>query len=338
MTGSETSKERVKKVFSGVKPSSVPFMPWVCIHAARVEQLPLQKMLSDPSLLARALQSAHKLYGYDMGINIFDPAIEAEACGCAVQWADDRELPVVKDHPPIDQMSENAISNLRNGGRLTVVLEATKRLKINLGRAVAIAGVLTGPFAVASHLTGHGIIDDLETRPERARNIIELAGKVCLEVCKSYGDLELDLIGLADSVLPQLPIRYLPLALSVLKPLLNVIRFYDSVPILLAHGCTKDSLDLLVKIEVDGMVVDGTIESDLREKIPHCVVGKAIPLPLLQGPKERLIAHIQDCLKGDGRGLFISTEWQVPYDTPPENMHAIMRTIRESELGRDGRA
>jgi uroporphyrinogen decarboxylase len=235
-------------------------------------------------------------------------------------------------------MSENAISNLRNGGRLPVVLEATKRLKINLGRAVAIAGVLTGPFAVASHLTGHGIIDDLETRPERARNIIELAGKVCLEVCKSYGDLELDLIGLADSVLPQLPIRYLPLALSVLKPLLNVIRFYDSVPILLAHGCTKDSLDLLVKIEVDGMVVDGTIESDLREKIPHCVVGKAIPLPLLQGPKERLIAHIQDCLKGDGRGLFISTEWQVPYDTPPENMHAIMRTIRESELGRDGRA
>jgi len=328
MTWSETSKERIKKVFSGAKPSSVPFMPWVCIHAARVEQLPLQRMLSDPSLLARALQSAHKLYGYDMGINIFDPTIEAEACGCAVQWTDDRKLPVLKDHSPIDQMSEDAISNLRNRGRLPVVLEATKRLKINLGRTVSIAGVVTGPFTVASHLTGHRIIDDLESDPERAKNIIELAGKVCLEVCKSYCDLDLDLIGLADSVLPHLPIRYLSLALSVFKPLVNVIRFYDSVPILLARGCTKDSLELLTTMEVDGMVVDGAIESDLREKNPHCVVGKAISLPLLQGPKEKLIAHIQGCLKGDWRGLFISTEWQVPYDTSPENIHAVMKSIR----------
>jgi len=328
MTGSETSKERVKKVFSGVKPSFVPFMPWVCIHAARVEQLPLQKMLSDSSLLARSLQSAQKLYDYDMGINIFDPTIEAEACGCAVQWADDRELPVFKNHLPIDQISEGVILSLRNRGRLPVVLEATKRLKISLGRTVAIAGVVSGPFAVASHLIGHPILGDLETNPEGTKNIIELAGKVCLEVCKSYCDLDLDLMGLADSVLPQLPVRYLPLALSVLRPLVNVIRFYDSVPILLAHGCTKDSLELLTKMEVDGMVVDGGIELELREKLPQGVVGKAIPLPLLQGPKEKLIAHIQDCLKGDWRGLFISTDWQVPYDTPPENMHAIMRTIR----------
>ncbi len=328
MVGSETSKERVKKVFSGVKPAFVPFMPWVCIHAARVEQLPLQKMLSDPSLLTRALQSAHKLYGYDMGINIFDPTIEAEACGCPVQWANDRELPVLKDHPLIDQISEDAILSLRSRGRLPGVLEATKRLKINLGRTVAIAGVVSGPFVVASHLIGHCILDDLETNPERTKNIIELAGKVCLEVCKSYCDLDLDLMGLADSVLPKLPIRYLPLALSVLMPLVNVIRFYDSVPILLAHGCTKDSLQLLTKMEVDGMVVDGGIESDLREKLPHGVVGRAIPSALLKGPREKLIAHIQNCLKGDWRGLFICTEWQVPYDTPPENIHTIMRAIR----------
>ncbi len=328
MTESETSRERVRKVFSGGKQSSVPFMPWVCIHAARVEQLPVQRMLSDPSQLARALQSAHKLYGYDMGINIFDHTIEAEACGCAVKWTDNKELPALEDHPPIDQMSEDAISSLRNKGRLPAVIEATKRLKINLGRTVAIAGLVTGPFAVASHLTGHSIIDDLETNPERAKNIVELAGKVCIEVCKSYCDLELDLLGLADSILPQLPIRYLPLALSVLKPLVNVIRFYDSVPIFLAHGCTKDSLELLTNIEVNAMVVDGGIESDLREKIPHCVVGRAIPSPLLKGPKEKLIAHIQDCLRGDWRGLFISTEWQVPYDTPPENLHAILKAIR----------
>jgi uroporphyrinogen decarboxylase len=328
MTGSETSKVMVRKVFAGGKLAWIPFMPWVCIHAARLEQLPVQKMLSDPSLLARALQNAHKLYGYDMGVNIFDPTIEAEACGCAVKWTSDRELPVIENHPPIDQMGDDAISNLRNKGRLPVVLEATKRLKINLGRAIAIAGVVTGPFTLASHLKGGNIIDGLDRHPEQAKKIVELAGKVCLEVCKSYGELELDLIVLADSVMPQLPIRNLPLVLSVLKPLVNVIRFYNSVPLLLANGCTQDSLELLTKTDVDGMVVDGGIESDIRQKIPHCVVGRTIPSSVLKGPKDELIRYIKDCLKKDARGLFISTEWQVPYDTPPENMREIIKSIR----------
>ena len=285
-------------------------------------------MLSDPSLLSRALQNAHKLYGYDMGVNIFDPTIEAEACGCVVKWTSDKELPVVEDHPPIDQMGEDTISNLRNKGRLPIVLEATKRLKINLGRTIAIAGVVTGPFTLASHLKGDNIIDDLDCHPEQAKKIVELAGKVCLEVCKSYGELELDLIVLADSVMPQLPIRNLPLVLSVLKPLVNVIRFYNGVPLLLAHGCTQDSLELLTKTDVDGMVVDGSIESEIRQKIPHCVVGRAILSSVLRGPKDEIIGYIKDFLREDSRGLFISTEWQVPYDTPPENMREIIKSIK----------
>jgi len=86
-------------------------------------------------------------------------------------------------------------------------------------------------------------------------------------------------------------------------------------------------------MEVDGMVVDGGMESNLKEKIPHGVVGKAIPSSLLNGPRENLIAYVRDCLREDCRGLFISTEWQVPYDTPPENMHAIMKAIRGGSGG-----
>ena len=328
MASSDIPKEIVGKVFSGGKQTQIPFIPWVCIHAARLEQVPVQKMLSDPALLARAIQNAQKLYNYDMVINIFDPTIEAEACGCPIKWINDKELPILEDHQPIDHMSEIAISNIKNKGRLPVVLEATKRLKINLGRTITIAGVVTGPFTVASHLKGHNIIDDLESDPEPAKNIVELAGRVCLEVCKSYCELELDLIVLADSVMPQLPVRYIPLALSVIKPIVNVIRFYNSVPLLLANGCTKDSLELITNMEVDGMIVDSIVEADVREKLTRCVVGRTISSSVLKGPKDQLLGHIEDCLRGDWRGLFISTEWQVPYDTPPENLHEIIKSIR----------
>jgi uroporphyrinogen decarboxylase len=305
----------------------VPFMPWVCTHAARLEQLSLQRMLSDPSLLARAIQGAHKLYGYDLVSSIFDPAIEAEACGCPIRWTGEKELPRLEDHPPIDQMSEAAIASIRTRGRLPVVLEATQRLKINLGRTVAIAGVVTGPWTLANHLNGSDILQDLESHPERAKDIVDLAGKVCLEVCKAYAEIELDLIVLADSVLPRVPLSYSPLTLSVLNPLLNVIRFYDSVPLLLTRGCSRESLDLLAEIEVDGVVVDGNMEPELRQKMPHCAVGRAIPGSALKGPEENLIVYLKGCLT-DAQGQFISTEWQVPYDTPPENIHRIMKSIR----------
>ena len=328
MAGSVSSREMVRKVFFGNMLDWVPFMPWVCIHAARLEQLSVPKMLNDPLLLARALENAQKLYGYDMVVNIFDSTIEAEACGCPIKWTSDKELPSVEGHHPIDNLSEGDISNIKNKGRLPAVIEATKRLKITLGRTVAIASVVTGPFTLASHLKGHNVIDDLDNDPEPAKNIVELAGKVCLEVCKSYCELELDLIVLAESVMPRLPTRYLPFALSVLKPVVNVIRFYNSLPLLLANGCNKESLKLLTNMEVDGMVVDSNIEADVRQQQVRCVVGRTIPSSVLEGAKERLLAHIENHLKGDRRGVFISTEWQVPYDTPPENIHEIIRAIK----------
>jgi uroporphyrinogen decarboxylase len=328
MIGSASSREMVKRVFLGDKLAWIPFMPWVCIHAARLEQLPAPKMLSDPVLLARALHNAQKLYGYDMVVNIFDSTIEAEACGCPINWTGDRELPSVESHRPIDNLSEADISNIKHGGRLPAVLEATRRLKMTLGRTVAIAGVVTGPFTLASHLKGHNVIADLDSDSESAKNAVELAGKVCLEVCKSYCELELDLIVLAESLMPKLPVRYLSLALSVLRPIVNVIRFYNSLSLLLASGCTEDSLELLTNMEVDGMVVDTNIEAEVRQKLARCVVGRTIPSSVLEGPKEQLLAYIENCLTGDRRGLFISTEWQVPYDTPPENMHEIVKSIR----------
>lgn len=328
MASAETSRDIVRKLFSGGKPSRAPFLPWVCIHAARLEQVAVPKMLGDASLLARALYNAHKLYGYDMVINTFDPSIEAEACGCPVKWTSDRELPVLDEHPSIDHLSEDHIGAIPTKGRLPVVLEATRRLKATLGRTAAVAGVVTGPFTVASHLRGRDLIDDLESDPEPARTALELARRVCLEVCKSYGELELDVIVLADSTMPRLPVRYLPLAMSVLGPLINAIRFYNSVPLLLAHGCTRNAVELLCKMEIDGMVADGDVELELRQMMFSSVVGHSIPSSVLTGSKEALAAHVGGSLNDDGKSPFISTEWQVPYETPPENVLEVMKLAR----------
>jgi uroporphyrinogen decarboxylase len=328
MAGLESSKVRVRKVFSGGRQAPPPFIPWLCSHAARVERLPLRKMLSDGPLLARALQNAQKLYGYDAVVNIFDPTIEAEACGCPVIWKDDGELPLVEEHPPIEHLGEDFIARIRERGRLPAVLEATRRLKINLSRTVAIAGVVTGPFTLAGHLSGQDIVDQLRTDSEKAKSVLDLAGKVCLEVCKSYCEIGLDLAVLAESVLPRLPVQHLSLAHSVMKPVVNVMRFYDVIPLLLARGCGKESVEVLKEMDVDGMVVDGGIESDVRQEVGPCVVGTSLPASALKGPKDLLVSQMRDLL-GDEKVSFMATEWEVPYDVPPENMREISILTRE---------
>lgn len=328
MVASVTSREVVKKVFYSGKAAWVPFIPWLCIHAAKLQQLPVPKMLTDPALLARALENAQKLYGYDVVINIFDPTLEAEACGCSIRWINEHGLPSVEGHILVEDMTEADILSVRKRGRLPVVLEATHRLKVTLGRTVAVAGVVTGPFTLAAYLKGHNVIDDLDDNPEAAKKAVELAGKVCLEVCKAYCEFELDLVVVAEPLLSRLPQRHLALALSVLGPVRNVAQFYNAVPVLLVSECSKDSLKLLSNIEVEALVVNANLEAGLRGLTNCRAIGRAIPASILCGARGELREYVGTHLKGDRRGLFLSTEGQVPYETPPENIYEIMRLIK----------
>ena len=37
----------------------------------------------------------------------------------------------------------------------------------------------------------------------------------------------------------------------------------------------------------------------------------------------------EDCLSAKDKGLFLSTEWDVPYATDVNNMHEVMRVVRD---------
>ncbi|UCC16314.1 MAG: hypothetical protein JSU58_08065, partial [Dehalococcoidales bacterium] len=75
----QNSRELVTNFFEGKTTERPPFLPWVCSFAARLEQVTVKTMLSDPGVLSRALSNTHKLFGYDVILNHFDPALEAEA-------------------------------------------------------------------------------------------------------------------------------------------------------------------------------------------------------------------------------------------------------------------
>jgi hypothetical protein len=65
MTADISSKELVKDLFYFKDLPRPPFIPWISTFAAKLEQIPVEDMLSDPGLLSTALLNSQDLFGYD---------------------------------------------------------------------------------------------------------------------------------------------------------------------------------------------------------------------------------------------------------------------------------
>ncbi len=331
----QTSKELVKGLFEHKDLTQIPFIPWVCSFAAKLEQVPVQTMLSDAGTLSRALINAHKLFGYDAIVNIFDPGLEAEACGCKLDWPDTGALPEVVSHP----LSEGAAvydldtSDFENQGRIPVVLEATKRLNIIKGKEVAIAGVITGPLTLARHLKGEALIDDLNQGNDEAEDIIEAAGSIGLKLCRSYCEIGMDLIVVAEETPGRLGTRISQVLASPLRSIWNVAGFYNVNTLLLSKGCSEEYIEPILDLQADGIALSGNMDySRLKDAAleRNCCFAGSIPLSVLLDEASLVEDTVKECLVIKDKGFFLSTDWEIPYETNVNNMHEVMRVIRDN--------
>jgi uroporphyrinogen decarboxylase len=299
-------------------------------HAARLEQISVREMVTDSGRLSRALQNAQSLYGYDAVINVFDHTLEAECCGCPVIWGAEHELPSVLGHPRSYDIAQLDTSILDSNDRLQVVEEATRRLKITVGQMVAIATVITGPFALADRLLAIDIMDGLEDSYEEAKRIVKFAGGVALKVCQMYCEFEPDIVVIADDSLPRLAPKHFSLARSVYGPICNTVRFYNAHPVLLLRECNPGNLEQFLDLGADSTVVGGEMDFSYLKKViseRDLVFGCAIPCSALVDPQQELADYISKYSTIESSRTFLTTEWEVPADTPPENMHELMRLI-----------
>lgn len=332
----QSSKELVRGLFEGKKSTRIPFIPWVSSFAAKLEQVPVRVMLSDAGILSRALINTQTLFKYDAIINIFDPSLEAEACGCKIDWPDNMALPEVISHPlnEVTQVENLDTSGFEKRGRLPTVIEATKRLNIIKGKEVAIACLVTGPLTLAGHLRGKGLLDDLNQGKDEAWEIIEVTSGIVLKLCRIYCEIGIDLIVITEEMLGRIHPEIFQNMASPLQSIWNVIRFYNVHSLVLSRGCNEEYIDSILDLQADGVVISGNIDytkvKDAALKRNRCFSSN-IPLSSLTDTISRIRESTTNILLEKVNGLFLSTEWEVPYETSVNNMHEIMRIIRDAQ-------
>lgn len=336
MVDGTISKDLVRQLFTSAELPRIPFVPLVFSHAAMLEQIGLDEAFSNPTQLTKIILNAQKLYGYDAVINNFDLTLEAEACGCSIRWGSDYELPHVSNHPlaDVEQVSNVNVLDIERTGRLPVVLETTRRLKMLLGRTIALVVVVTGPLTLSSHLRGDVILKELDERTEEAIRIIELAGQVSTKVCRLYCELEPDIVLIVEDRMPEFLPKHLPLLTSLYRPIWNTARFYNAFPVLLKRGYPINELEAILQLGMDGVVFGDQLTFEDLDRIAlkyNCSIGASIPLTMLSGSQKGLHEFVNRSLeRGARRRFFLTTEWEIPPDVPAVNIHLVMRALSSS--------
>jgi uroporphyrinogen-III decarboxylase len=329
-----TSKELVRSLFAGKPVSRPPFIPYMATAAARFMQVPVTKLLSDPTTLANSLQACQRLFKYDGIAVLLDTTLEAEACGCQLAWREGEPPEVISHVLEGKDPSNLDISALENRGRIPVVLEAAKRLTQMAGRDVALLGVVTGPITLGKHLIGDDFIHVLEIDTQLGQKVIELSGKIALALARVYGELKFDAIILADMALASTYPTHYPKIQPILKTLRNLANFYDMPLILLTGRVPPVPIDrflAFLRLEADGFSLANPIPELKTISFDDKLSGRCLLKSTLLGPVDGVEKATLELLdKNIGSRFFLTSEWEVPPNTPALNLHKAMQVLAKA--------
>jgi len=302
-------------------------------YAARLQQLSYQKVATDATLLANSLQSAQRLFGCDGLIILADLTMEAEACGCRVEWRDDR--PVVISHPlEGDAPDDIAVAGIGTFGRLAVAVEAARRLEAVIGKDVALLPAVTGPVTLAGHLRGPAFLAELQEESESALRALDLASQVTVHVAKQYLQMGIHLLVVFDPLLGRLDQKPFACAASNLRTLWNVADFFDARILLQTEISDSSGIEGLVGLGAAGLLLEGGAPLDevtvLAGKRGQSV-GAALPAALISGEVDELEQTVA-AWRGSGTSPYAYVALcDIPRSAPPENVHAAARLLTAKE-------
>jgi uroporphyrinogen decarboxylase-like protein len=229
-------RQAVKGLLQGIAPPRALFLPIVFSLGARIENLPLRNFLSNPTKISNALRQIRTHLRSDGVSCYFDPFLEAEAMGGALDWDVQGQQASLRWPRPGE--TGDLPGGLRSpdevakSGRVPVAVEVIARLKPFVrGQSLLIAGV-TGPFTLAALLTQTNETNgNLDRDPDPAA--MDLAGEVTAAVASAFVEAGADVIFIREQVLPSLTAETAAEWTTRLATTINIVRFYEALPVLL---------------------------------------------------------------------------------------------------------
>jgi uroporphyrinogen decarboxylase len=332
------SLERLIASGKGQKLDYVPVAPGIGHYAAIKAGQPMTKVARNPELMAKVIIQSIERHGYDSCSPITDYGLGTESMGSTVIIRD-YEQTYVSDYPVKSDcdLHELKLPDPLRDGRMPVIIQCEQILVEKLGNQVGVNGGLSGPLSFASNLRGpHQIIFDLVRKPELVHHLLELS----LEATKVFGEAQIVHGGIktiniyepmsaliSNRMVEEFSFHYLEKLIQHLKGLGALV---------LLHICndTTRLINRMVEIGVDILSLDVQVDLTEAKKIiagRASISGNVATWNLARCSAEEIYQESIRCIEkcAEGGRFTLSSSCEVPYETPAENIDAMVRAARE---------
>lgn len=349
-----TSRERFLAAARREKPDSVPVAPYMGNFGAAIAGVPIGVYNTDGPVMARAQIKAWELLGQDVVVAQSDGYYIAEGFGCRINQPLDTTPHLVKPAAAsLEEACRLKVPDPRTGGRMPVYIEAVRRLKEHFGDSVAIRATGTGPFSLASYLTGgteNFLMEiasaEMEEDPESERKlkiVMDIASDALIAFLMATIDAGSDIAQAGDSlaslsmISPSIYEKYVfPYEVKVFQTINPIIHARGGVTLLHICGDTTRILPLMCRtgadiLEIDSLVDIGEARKTYGDRVAF--MGNIEPSRVLfQGSPDLVYDESAACLraaKAEQGGFILGSGCEVPPNAPLENLKAMVSAARE---------
>ena len=339
------SVERCFRAIRHDPPDHTPVIPLIISHAAQLAGVPFWTYNRDPKVIVDCQAAAWRKYGYD-GIHVTtDNWILPEALGVPVQFYPDlpptglaRPLAGTKDLSALRPLAE-----AKSAGRMGLLPEATSYARELLGDSCFIkTNFDQGPFSLASAVRGiEQLMIDLSDDEQFVFDLLEVCTEMVFHLGRAVGRARPHAVTFGDSVAGLISRKdFIKFAFPAEQEVVRRLHAALDVPVFL-HICGNAShiLDYMAATGADALELDHFNDfTEVQQQVGSvvCLEGNLDPTRVLfQGTPELVREKSVELIRAAGTdgGLILSSGCEVPRDTPPANILAMVQAAREYARG-----
>ena len=295
--------------------SRPPFVPMIRGLISRVEGVPMETLMNDPTLWANSLVKTHKLFRFDGVVVGLDFTLMAEACGCGIVWEDDR--------PRVMPPAEGLLEDPQETGRMKHALETARRVFEVSRQEQACIACVTGPVTLANYLFGEAWPDHLGEVKQRMVQVAEV-------FCQAGPDAIIFLERGPLASVPKITLAHR----KIYNTLKNIAEYYDVRTGLYLQGYDPDRVADFRALRLDMYVLGPSADRSIPPvsrvwELGVGALGVGLGLPLNDPDKAReLIREGKDLYQTTGgRGIFFTSLGPATRDTDLEVLHGLVDEI-----------
>lgn len=336
-------RARTRALLDGEATDRLLAQPLIMQFAARHAGIDYNDYVTDGRRLAEAQLSMAEAYGIDCLMQCSDPARElidiAGGDDSSVEWANTgpaivEERALVRD--------KGVLSTLRvpdplAPGRMRDRVESIAIMRRAAGPGASIVGWVEGPLALAAEMRGlSALMLDTYEDPGFLDELLDFTSGVGRAYWTPQVEAGADTIGMSDAAASMMsPAHYERFIYPAQRRVVEDIKAARPDVVVRLHMCgrTDDLLSIMRRLPVDIYELDFPVDLvHAREVLgpDRVILGNVATVPtMLTGTPEEVYAESARCHRVCGPRHIVGTGCELPPETPPENLRALVAYARE---------